>query len=261
MNDRTRPLPAMPAIARILVVTVIIIVAGAAAAQSSKAPGSAEFGDFYWPPNGIDGPSELERLGRRVLNASDPLVIGPEPVERVRIDRINATSSRLTVIREGQTNMTFLQRHLPPRVSNDTLSENRTVRVERLAVTPSMLHPTIWVYGVSGLKVRAPPGEWNVTGETVSDREDALLAKVGLPSPRFRDEGPDRYSSLGGFQGREEPLFPSDPSQCTERSGGKCTVTTEFVFRCTKCSGLRLKVHPAPGSELTAAAGGGGRFL
>lgn len=230
--------------------------------QSSTEDGS--LGEVVWPPEAHRSPADLRDIGRTLLNVSDSTVLGVHPTTSFDVQRINETASRITIDRDGRDEQTFIQSHLPPRVSTTTTEGGIQKEQVDIPVRPHQLQPVISVPVRNstsfGFSVMGPPPTFNVTWNGTSRHDEtadaqALFRRLGLPAPRDSSQNRPMYARAGEtYDASGFPLYSTDPT-CVERSEGRCVREVQLVLECG-CTTRVWSFHPAPGDELTELVNG-----
>lgn len=217
--------------------------------------GGASPGQRVWPPSGYTHLRDVADLGRDILddNASEPIALGPDPVVRFDIHRLNSTASRLVIQEEGRPSRTFVQRHVP--VGNgSTLS---------LGLRPQDLHPLIEVPGNGGvLQVIGPPGSFDINRSTRERQALAFGEKAGLPAPPDRSKQEEMgWQAWAHAQWRLTDdhgplLLPFQGNvACVRGSDGACDRDATFRLECPNCTSLVREIPPVPDRELSTGEG------
>jgi hypothetical protein len=222
-----------PLLGIVAIVAPLLLVASLVTVTAASPQSSPLTGEVLWPPQDAQTPESLNELGEGALSAEDPLTTGVQPTERVDIDRRNATTSNLTLVREGGDERSVTLGHQPA-----------DANASALRVPPTGLVPMTHVDDRGSkavLRVWGPPGSFNVSGDTDAEKVTSLARTLDLPEDRRDGEARDRGSyhlrSLAG---------------CAKRSGDACEAWTQVQVACEACYERVLILEPSPRSELQA---------
>jgi len=150
------------AVGVVAVLAAVVALGGLAEAQS----GSDSLAEFVWPGEGQRSSSELATLGGSLfVNGTDPTVIGERPVESLRLERVNDTTTRVLVGKQGGEDHDILQRH----------ESNPATGPTHLDIPPGDLKPVVEVrgkieYKQEGLRIYGPPGSFQLDGGSLTGR-------------------------------------------------------------------------------------------
>lgn len=246
-------------LASVCLVLVVLSVPSPIGVAEASETGPA-FGEMVWPRANQTRPDALGTLGARLFPTSNPIVIDAGPTSTRGIERLNDTTSRVTIRNESGGEVSFIQEHLAPRTPRGASADGAGPEFVQLPVRPQHLRPVVTVpsTGVPNFVVVAvgSSGDFNVDIANKTGHPEPLMARevfqrLGWPTPGSSTDQRERWSQPGtSHDTRTVPLYLGGEKTCIEASGGRCTRQAQLVLDCN-CTARVWLFHPDPGEELT----------
>lgn len=244
------------------IVCSLALAAPAVLGQSSESEGPVD--RIVWPPGGSADRENLSELADPVLDVARQLTVGESHAESVVVDRVNETTSSITV-RAPSGDADSVE------IEHEPVDEEARGSPLRVGMEPDGLVPTVQVspsldqqQGVPGLRVFGPPGSFDVAMQEGGDWKDFRDAserigdQLGLPSeedPRFDTD----WRTAGGAghpwpnEARATTSYLSSDGICDDEQTDDCY---RFQLGCDNCTLTWGRIHPTPGEQLESASDG-----
>lgn len=222
------------------------------------APGDGPVATLTWPWPGPDTANLTEAATAAIHgNATEPLLLGEDEIERFEIRRVDVDRVSVTVSESDEVHE-VVQPHEPP---TDGASDDLSVRPSQLNRAVVEIHPK-GVGGPTVLVVSGPPGAFDLTvpdghsGPEVVGNARSYAESLGLATDDAGDPVAIDWSVVSRGPGeaastRFAPLYPQQDRCLTDA----CETETKLRLRC-ECVEVRGEVQPAPAREVTNRSDG-----
>lgn len=208
---------------------------------------SQDLGDVVWPPAEHQRFEDLADLGSGFFdNGTDSIRVGVRPMESFRLDRINATTSRVRLAEDDGTEHTWIQHHEPDHRNSSTV----------LRIRPEDLQPAVTTHldptriSLQVLTLTGPPGSFDIAGNTTEDQVQTLGRRLGFPVDEM-----ELNVTTTSF-----PRLYDGESACFKTEEGNCTASAGFTVDCRSCP-LVFFNGPEGNSNLDSRFRGSGLVL
>lgn len=199
---------------------------------------SDDLGTIQWPAEEHRDFAVLADLGASVYaNGTEPTKLGLNQFEGMRLERVNASATRIIVEEaEGRTT-SILQPHRPREAGGR----------EDVDVRPAQLRPVVETHldeerhSIYVLKMWGPPGSFDLGNGSAEERTRALANRLGFPI-----EGVTEGDSGASFP----YLYGGHHRGCYEASGGDCVSDADIRIDCDACREFSWGGPQKPSSAL-----------